>query len=46
MTCQAGNLEASTALIKRGVLVHMPNKVAVQFDVIVVFFFYATFFPV
>ncbi|XP_068748124.1 serine/threonine-protein phosphatase 6 regulatory ankyrin repeat subunit B-like isoform X2 [Montipora capricornis] len=26
MTCQAGNLEASTALIKRGVLVHMPNK--------------------
>ena len=45
MTCQAGNLEASTALIKRGVLVHMPNKVAVQFDVVVVFF-YATFFPV
>lgn len=26
-TCQAGQLDASAALIKKGVLVHMPNKV-------------------
>ena len=30
-------MEASVALIKRGVLIHMPNKVAAQLDVNYIF---------